>query len=860
MNALLRQVRSAYSRSRVRFLLLLGFTLLILLVLQFSRPPSVVTVAPVQSTEALELKSSQPKLTQSKSSPLFNWSNVNIQGMGYVTGLAIAPLSPNDVYVRTDIGGAYRFDSGNNQWLPLLDQFDSSFAKGGIGVESIAVDPQKPQRVYVAINRNYASFQDTDGKTKYKYGAEVMVSEDWGVTWKPTDLAPKNVYLGPNQAYRSDTGERIAIDPNKSGLLYFASRRDGLWKKDGQQNWNRVSGGLPNPSSLPEYKLPNGSDNPDIPGFTFVLFDKRGSKPNSITQYIYAGVHGSGVWYSTNGGNSWTNIAGGVDPLRGAISADGTLYVSFGTQGSNGKQTSGGVRKYTNNSWTDITPDGQDKIYPAVTVQVDQPNTIMAISDKYVYRSTDGGQNWNKQTMYMGAYDANEPKDPVNASAPPYYQSYSATGAAAIAINPSNSKQVWWTNGWGVARTDDVTASTPTYKWLMKNLEELDANIVRVPPKPKAQGGADLLSAVQDMIGFRHADRNQIPSAKIDPVKIPINPAYKWANPNWQVYPVPFPHVAGATGMDYSYKNPDYAAFVGSHQWQFWPVYGMTKDNGKTWQAFESMPKENLWKGDKSGQEEVIPIGGQIAMSPINPQNMVWAPTWGGWPHYTTDSGKTWKLAHNLDHPQPPSPYDPQNNDHTHYDALPKAWPNSISPWVSAYILASDRQDPQGKKFYYYDGWKFYYSTDGGANWQKSAAGKFPEWIVRPAIVSNPTQTGDVWMSFARNPEDVKTNKLYRSTDSGKTFNTISTVDSCEFITFGKGDSEQKPYIYIFGRVGGAKKDTMYKSVDMGKNWIAISDPNTLLFPGLTYLEGDMRSPNLVYAALSGRGIMVGEK
>jgi xyloglucan-specific exo-beta-1,4-glucanase len=857
MNTLLAQVRSAYSRSRIRFWLLLGFTVLILLVLQFSRPVTVVPTPPVQ-LNSMQSKPSQLQLSQSTSSPFFNWKNVNIQGMGYVTGLAIAPLSPNDVYVRTDVGGAYRFDNANNQWLPLLDKFDSNFAKGGIGVESVAVDPQKPQRVYVAVNRNYTSFKDTDGKTKYKYGGEVMVSEDRGATWKPTDLAPKNVYLGPNQAYRSDTGERIAIDPNKSGLVYFASRRDGLWKKDGQQAWTPVSGGLPNPSSLPEYKLPNGNDNPDIPGFTFVLFDKRSGKANSASQSIYVGVHGSGVWYSGNGGNSWTNIAGGVDPVRGAIASDGTLYVSFGTLAANGKQASGGVRKYYSNTWTDITPDGQDKVYAAVTVQADQPNTVMAIFDKYVYRSTDGGKNWNKQTLYMGAADANNPKDQVNPSAPPYYQSYAATGAAAIAINPGNSKQVWWTNGWGVARTDDVSASNPVYTWLMQNLEELDSNLVRVPPKPKAQGGADLLSAVQDMIGFRHVDRYQIPSAKVNPANIPINPAYKWANPDWQVYPAPFPHVAGATGMDYSYKNPDYAAFVGFHQWQFWPVYGITKDNGKTWQAFESIPAENLWKGDKSGQELVVPIGGQIAMSPTNPQNMVWAPTWGGWPHYTIDGGKTWKLAINLDHPPQPTPYDPQNNDHTHYNVLPKAWPNSISPWLSAYILASDRQDPQGQKFYYYDGWTFYYSHDGGANWQKGASG-LPQWIVRPAIVANPTQTGDVWMSFARNSEDVNGNKLYRSTDGGKTFSPISTVDSCEFITFGKGSSEQKPYVYIFGRVNGTKKDTMYKSVDMGKTWIAISDPNTLLFPGLTYLEGDMRSPNIVYAALSGRGIMVGE-
>ena len=178
---------------------------------------------------------------------------------------------------------------------------------------------------------------------------------------------------------------------------------------------------------------------------------------------------------------------------------------------------------------------------------------------------------------------------------------------------------------------------------------------------------------------------------------------------------------------------------------------------------------------------------------------------------------------------------------------------------MSSYILAADRQDPKGETFYYFNGSTFFYSKDGGSNWRKGADSGFPNWLIRPTIVSNPTQQGDVWMSFARNPEDVNGNKLYHSSDGGRTFNTISSVDTCEFITFGKGKSDKQPYIYIFGRVNGATKDAIYKSENMGKTWIIISDPEHLQFPGLTWLEGDMRTPNLVYAALTGRGIMVGE-
>ncbi len=797
--------------------------------------------------------------TPTKTAPSFKWSNVNIQGMGYVTGMAIVPVKSGDVYIRTDVGGAYRFNRKNQQWIPLMDMFNTNFSGGGIGVESIAVDPQKPNFVYAAVN--YGSSIISENKIKkYKYSGEVMVSEDRGNTWKPTGLGKKDVFIGPNQKYRSDTGERLAVDPNNSDIIYFASRRDGLWRKNGKQEWTLINGGLPAAKRLPEYKKSNGKENKDIPGFTFVAFDKNSGKTNQATQTIYVGIHGKGVWRSSNAGKSWDNIAGGKDPLRGTVACDGTLYVSFGTHGKSGKQKSGGVRKYNNEKWIDITPNGTERVYSAVAVQVDNPNTVIAISDKYLYRSINGGNTWKKQTMYMGAYDANHPEDRVNSSAPKYYQSYSGTGASVVVIDPGNPKQVWWTNGWGVACTDDITATKPNFKWLMNNLEQLDSNMVRVPPVPKFQGGADLISAVQDMIGFRHVDRHQVPDGKINPVNIDINPVFQWANPDWKKYPVPFPHVAGATGMDYAYKKPHHAAFVGFHQWQgFYPIHGFTKDNGKTWQGFESVPIENIWQPQKSKSEKTIAMGGQIAMSPTNPNNMVWAPTWGPWPHYTTDGGKTWKLAYNFDHEPKPEHEDPNNDKHTHYNALPKSWPNSISPWLSSYILAADRQDPRGKTFYYYDGWTFYYSNDGGANWRKGASGKLPTWIVRPAIVPNPTKQGDVWMSFARNPEHVEGNKLYRSIDGGKTFNVIPSVDTCEFVTFGKGDSDNNPYVYIFGRVGGANKDVMYLSQDMGKTWRQISNPEVQQFPGITWLEADMRKRNLVYAALTGRGIMVGE-
>ena len=118
-----------------------------------------------------------------RSSQLFKWNNVNIQGMGYVTGMAIAPVKPYDVYVRTDIGGAYRFDRKNKKWLPLMDMFDTNFSGGGIGVESITVDPKKPTRVYAAVKHGNSIITEHN-RNKYKYSGEVFISDDRGNTWK----------------------------------------------------------------------------------------------------------------------------------------------------------------------------------------------------------------------------------------------------------------------------------------------------------------------------------------------------------------------------------------------------------------------------------------------------------------------------------------------------------------------------------------------------------------------------------------------------------------------------------------------------------------------------------------------------
>ena len=88
----------------------------------------------------------------------YNWTNVNIQGMGMVTGIVSHPTSANLVYVRTDVYGIYKWDEAGNRWDPLNDMWMLSDGAEP-NIESVAIDPSDVNNIYIAAGNNAVNGQ-----------------------------------------------------------------------------------------------------------------------------------------------------------------------------------------------------------------------------------------------------------------------------------------------------------------------------------------------------------------------------------------------------------------------------------------------------------------------------------------------------------------------------------------------------------------------------------------------------------------------------------------------------------------------------------------------------------------------------
>ena len=469
----------------------------------------------------------------------YTWKSVAFGGGGFVTGIITCPAEQDLIYVRTDVGGAYRWNAPEGSWIPLLDWADEN-EMGYMGVESIAVDPQSPNRVYLLAGTSYFNA----GKTA------ILRSTNYGGTFDVINVTAQ--FKAHGNGMGRQNGERLAVDPNQGNIIFTGTRRNGLFKSTNRgSTWTKIT-------AFPATTTAN--DN----GICALVFDKGSSVPGSPTKKIYAFVSRksqTNVYVSTNAGAAWSGVPGQpltFMPQRASLATNGNLFIAYAdAEGPWNNAGTGGVWRLNtrDGTWTAVTPMGNGYSYGGICVDRKNPNRVLASTiNKYLgqggggygdklYLSTDGGAAWSD----LGAARS--------AGGVTWLSSgNSIHWAGSVEFDPFDSARAFVISGNGLFRADNVNSS-PLWEFDVKGLEEtVPLNMISIRNGP-------VVSVVGDYDGSIYS--------------------------NVETYgPVHAPSMGTTSGLAFAALRSNFIVRSGNGNAY---IYYST-NSGKSWREFSSIP------------------------------------------------------------------------------------------------------------------------------------------------------------------------------------------------------------------------------------------------------------------------------
>ncbi|MBC7888253.1 MAG: exo-alpha-sialidase [Ferruginibacter sp.] len=435
----------------------------------------------------------------------YKWNTVAMGGGGFVSAIITSKTQQNLMFARTDVGGAYKWDNSNSRWKPLVD-WASSAQTGYMGVESVAIDPLTPSRVYMFVGTSYFNGGNT----------AILRSTDYGETF-PSIVNVTGQFRAHGNGMGRQNGEKLQVDPNNSNILYCGTRDSGLFRSFNMgATWTRVS-------SLNVRSTPNGN------GISFVLFDPRSKGTTSSSQTIYVGVSRAGstnLYVSKNGGTSFAGVSGAPTtymPQRAALTPDSSnLFVTYANgagphansnTGLNEPMNNGAVWRYTPsiNTWSLRTPAGYAKPFSGISIDPNNSKRILLSTvNTYLpqYTAASGGLVYGDRILVSdnGGFTW---KDPIangmtlNSNGVTWVNGTNMHWVGSAEFDPFNTSKVWITSGQGVFSCDNINATNTTWKFNVNGFEET------VPRDLVSITGGALVSVIYDYDGFKHSDVSQ---------------------------------------------------------------------------------------------------------------------------------------------------------------------------------------------------------------------------------------------------------------------------------------------------------------------------------------------------------------
>ena len=334
----------------------------------------------------------------------FEWRNIGPNRGGRSLSSMGSPGRPNEYYFGATGGGLWKTTDGGNTWFPVTD---GKITSSSIG--AVAVAETNPDIVYIGGGETQLRGSITQGDGVYR-------STDGGETWR-------HVGLRETQAIA-----RIRIHPTDPDIVYVAAlghpygdnEQRGIFRsKDGGNSWEKILYKSPKAGGV---DISIDRTNPKVIYASLWQVYRRAWK-------MWGGGPFSGIYKSTDGGDTWTELTKNPGMPEGPI---GKIGMAVSPADANRvwaivEAPEGGVFRSDDGgkSWERTNDDRKIRqrhfYYSRIVADPWDRETVYALNTR-LYKSMDGGVTFDTQisTPHGDQHDLwidpNDPKRMTNSN------------------------------------------------------------------------------------------------------------------------------------------------------------------------------------------------------------------------------------------------------------------------------------------------------------------------------------------------------------------------------------------------------------------------------------------------------------